>query len=263
MERDILKRLAGKIRQGETVALVTLTESMGSAPRKAGSIMAVFNEDFMGSIGGGKVEFEVIKLAREAMEKGESKEFSYTLLPDSQLGMSCGGSVKGYIKVFKPQEKLLIVGAGHIGKALNELASHLSFEITVVDDRVEYAGEMENIVIGNYTEELKSFPVDRNTYCVIVTRGHETDEASLRALLGRHAAYIGMVGSKRKVMQIRKHLLEEGFTREQLKEVYSPIGVRISDGTPYEIAIEILAEILKVKNNGDLKHRRDELVDAF
>lgn len=257
MERNILERLTGEINRGNSGALVTITETSGSVPRRAGAVMAVFANDFQGTIGGGKIEFEVINIARRALETGKSQEFSYKLLPEESLGMSCGGSVKGFIKIFKPKPKLLIAGGGHIGSAINYISKILNFDVTLVDDREELKDEYENIIVGNYGEILKDYPVDSSTYCVIVTKGHRTDDEVLRALVGRGARYIGLIGSRKKSKGIIDGLLQDGFSREEVEKIYTPVGINISDGTPEEIALEILSEILKIKNNGTLVHRRD------
>lgn len=257
MERDILERLSLEVKNGKAGVLITLTETQGSVPRRAGAIMAIVGEEVLGTIGGGKLEYEVIKLGKKALEDGKSQEFSYVLTPEESLGMSCGGSAKGFIKVFKPQYKLIIAGGGHIGRALNYHCKNLNFKVTVVDDREELRGTMDNIVIGNYSDVLKKLEVDGETYCVVVTKGHPTDNEAMLALIGRGARYIGMIGSRKKSAGTMATLRENGIPQEEIEKLYTPVGLNISDGTPEEIALEILSEILLLKNRGTLNHRRD------
>lgn len=257
MDLKILEEIERRLEKGEESALITLTESVGSTPRKVGSIMAVFENDILGTIGGGTVEYEVIKEARELIKTGESKSFSYGMGPNDKLKLACGGSVKGFIKVFKTSNKLIVIGAGHISRELTYMAKHLDFDITILDDRKDY-GEVNdiNVITGDIAEHIKDLNVDENSYIVIASRGHKLDLEALREFIKMNVKYIGMVGSKGKVIQVTNKLLEEGIPEENFEKLYSPIGLNFSNGTPEEIAIEILSEILLVKNSGSLNHRR-------
>lgn len=257
MDYKILEEIDKRLLRGEEGALVTITESIGSTPRKVGSIMAVFENDILGTIGGGIVEFEVIKEARTLIKTGESKGFSYGMGPNDELQLACGGSVKGFIKVFKSSNKLIVVGAGHIGRELTYMAKHLDFDITVLDDRKDY-GEINglDVITGDITENIRSLNITPNSYIVIASRGHRLDLDALREFIKMDVKYIGMVGSKAKVLQVTGKVIEEGVSKELFDKVYSPIGLNFSNGTPEEIAVEILSEILIIKNNGKLEHRK-------
>lgn len=257
MDLNILEKIKEITNSGKKISLVTLTKSSGSTPRKEGTLMAVWKDDFIGTIGGGLVEHEVIKKARECAEVNKNLFFKYDLTKDAELGMSCGGTVEGYIKVFNPKDRIVIIGAGHIGQALYSILESSTFERVLIDDRKEYTGLFKDIKIGSYKTLIHELPENENTYYIIVTKGHLTDKESLEAVIGKESKYIGMVGSRKKVIEIKKELVEKNISIPE-KKLYSPIGLRISDGTPYEIAIEILAEILKVKNDGILQHRRLE-----
>lgn len=257
MDYKILEEIDKRLLRGEEGALVTITESVGSTPRKVGSIMAVFENDILGTIGGGIVEFEVIKEARTLIKTGESKSFAYGMGPNDELQLACGGSVKGFIKVFKSSNKLIVVGAGHIGRELTYMAKHLDFDITVLDDRKDY-GEINglDVITGDITENIRSLNVTPNSYIVIASRGHRLDLDALREFIKMDVKYIGMVGSKSKVLQVTGKVIEEGVSKELFDKVYSPVGLNFSNGTPEEIAVEILSEILLIKNNGKLEHRK-------
>ncbi|MGL5088142.1 MAG: XdhC family protein [Cetobacterium sp.] len=262
MELNILEKIFKIVKNNQSVALVTLTKSKGSTPRKEGALMGVWMTDFIGSIGGGLIEHRVIESARKALGNNLSIDFKYDLTKEAELGMTCGGTVEGYIKIINPKNRIVIVGAGHIGQKLYSVIKDSDFEKIIIDDRIECENLIPDILIGDYSEIIRKLPENSNTYFVIVTRGHSTDEESLTAILDKKSKYIGMVGSKKKVIEI-KNKIEEQKKIIPKEKIYSPIGLKISDGTPFEIAIEIMAEILKVKNNGELIHRRLEDVNTF
>ena len=255
METLILKTLYNKINNNQSVVLVTLIESQGATPRKAGTIMGVFEEGIVGTIGGGLIELKVIKLARECIKNQENKYFEFDLNDNGKnsIDMSCGGSVKGFIKFLKPNDRVVIIGAGHIGRNLKSLLNNSSFDVVVFDDREEE--KKDGVIVGNFETLIKELPENKNTYFIVVTKGHKSDFVAIKNILKKQSKYIGMVGSKKKVLEVRKQLLEEGYIIPEEK-FYAPIGLDFSNGTPYEIAVEILAEILAVKNNKEVKHRK-------
>ena len=254
MEILILKTLYDKIKKNQSVALVTLIESSGATPRKAGTIMGVTKDEIIGTVGGGLIEFKVIELARQCIEKNENKYFEFDLNGNGQnaIDMSCGGSVKGYIKTFKPNDRIVIVGAGHIGRSLISILKDSPFEVVVFDDRDE---NIEGVTVGDIETLIKNLPENPDTYFVVVTKGHKSDFVALKNIFKKEFRYIGMVGSKNKVLETRKKLVEEGIEIPE-ERFFSPIGLDFSNGTPYEIAVEILAEILAVKNKKEVKHRK-------
>lgn len=255
MDLNILEKIFKVVKLGKRVALVTLTKSSGSTPRKEGTLMGVWEDNFIGTVGGGLVENKVINLAKKCLEENENKSFSYDLTKEAELGMSCGGSVEGYIKIINPKNRIVIIGAGHIGQKLYEILESSDFERIIFDDREENRNFSPEIKIGDYQQLIETLSENENSYYIIVTKGHATDEKALRSVLKKQSRYIGMIGSRKKVIEIKKEILESGITIPEEK-LYSPIGLKISDGSPYEIAIEIIGEILKVKNNGELIHRR-------
>lgn len=254
METLILKTLYDKIEKNQSVALVTLIESSGATPRKAGTIMGVTKDEIVGTVGGGLIELKVIELARQCIEKNENKYFEFDLNGNGQnaIDMSCGGSVKGYIKTFKPNDRIVIVGAGHIGRNLMSILKDSPFEVVVFDDRDE---NIEGVTVGDFETLIKNLSENPDTYFVVVTKGHKSDFVALKNIFKKEFRYIGMVGSKNKVLETRKKLIEEGIEIPE-ERFFSPIGLDFSNGTPYEIAVEILAEILAVKNKKEVKHRK-------
>lgn len=263
MDLNILERIFEVVKSGKKVALVTLTKSNGSTPRKEGTLMGVWQDGFVGTIGGGLIEHKVINQARKSLEENENQNFNYDLIKESELGMSCGGSVEGYIKIIAPKNRVVIVGAGHIGQKIYEILEKSDFERIILDDRLESKIFSNDIKVGNYSELIESLEENENTYFIIVTKGHITDEQALESILKKQCKYIGMIGSKKKVIEIKKSLIDKNLKIPE-KKLYSPIGLKISDGSPFEIAVEIIAEILKIKNEGELVHRRlVESVNTF
>lgn len=261
MEEIILQSIAKKVEEGDRAALITLIHSEGSTPRKNGSIMAVYEDgSIYGSIGGGSVEAEAIKYTLDCIKTGESKMFELELNESGSLGMVCGGNVKGYIKVFLPKDKLVIVGGGHIGQSLSKIASNLNFNTIVLEDREEYkkheAFKDSTVLIGTLEESIKNIKINNNTYIVVVTRGHLLDNEAVNLIIDKPFKYLGVIGSKRKIIDMHNKLRNKGVTQEKIDKIYGPIGIDIADGTPGEIAISILAEMLKVKNSGKLEHMK-------
>ena len=157
-----------------------------------------------------------------------------------------------YRETIPPTPTLVIAGAGHVGQALAGLAGPLGFRVAVVDDRPDVlaaerfpAGARR--IVGDIEAELRRFPVDAHTYCVIVTRGHRHDGAALAAVVGSPAKYVGLIGSRRKVRTILGDLHEAGVRRECLAKVHAPVGLEIGAVTPAEIAVSIAAELVAVR----------------
>lgn len=147
--------------------------------------------------------------------------------------------------------QLLVLGGGHISKPLVKMASTLGYGTTVVDDRPDFANttrfpDADRVVCQDFNSFMKNVDIDPSTFVVIVTRGHKHDLACLRDAIGQPAAYIGMIGSRKKVSEVFLHLESEGIPTSRLQGVHAPIGLKIGSETPEEIALSILAEIVSV-----------------
>ena len=265
MEGKILKAVSSAVEKGIETAVVTVLEVKGSSPGKEGAMMAVFSDgSILGTVGGGALEYEFIQEALKAIKENKSCEKSFELTEKGSLHMKCGGFVRAYIKVFAKREKLLIMGGGHLGAELYTLGKFLNKYVVVFDDREEFANrerfsEADEIIFGKMEETVKNYSIDENSYIIIVTRGHENDKECLKAILDKKVSpkYIGMVGSRGKVLSTYKELLDEGYSKEELKKIFSPIGLDISSSEPKEIALGIMAEIIAVKNQKTGEHMRD------
>jgi xanthine dehydrogenase accessory factor len=171
-------------------------------------------------------------------------------LTERHGGLVCGGKVLVYIEPIIPEPKLIILGAGHVGKALVNVAKFAGFRTTVADDREEFANrenipDAGEIVVHEFGDMFSRLFIDENAYIVIATRGHNHDLDALKAALGTRAKYIGLLGSRRKRALLFKTLREAGFSEEDIGRVVTPVGLPIGSVTPEEIAISIMAQIIQ------------------
>ncbi|MDO5028083.1 MAG: XdhC/CoxI family protein [Bacillota bacterium] len=265
MESKILREIDLRVSQGQRAALVILTKNKGSAPARQGSTMAVFQDgSSLGTVGGGAIEYDIMKRAQQAIKDGQDFEFDYNLSKDGKLQMSCGGASQGFVKVFYPNSQLIIFGAGHVGQKLARIAVKTAFDVRVVDDRIDFkdAEDLKDIsaFIGKNPEEALAdlnFSKD-STYIVVATRGHAQDQEVLENILRKDFKYLGNIGSKAKVHSLRKKLTAKGFSKEEIDKIHMPIGIDIDNGSVEEIAISIMAEILLIKNSGQLVQQKLE-----
>lgn len=240
-------------KKGIACALCKIVNTKGSTPRKIGAQMLVKpNSEIIGTIGGGNLEKKVIENALHQIDKKEAKLFKHDLV--HQHNMCCGGTVEIFIEPIFPMKKLYIFGAGHTGKALANFANQLDFEIYVIDDRKDYLGELSqlnsvNKLHADYKKVLPTLPFDKNTYVVILTYEHEIDRDILSYCINQPHAYIGMIGSQRKIEITKKMFLNASIcNQEKLDTINMPIGIDISAESPEEIAISILAKLIELKN---------------
>ncbi len=190
------------------------------------------------------------RLARELAEAGRKREPGF--VRDRHISNDRKSSF--FIEPLFPLPHLLIVGAGHIGRAIAYQGSRLDFEVAVMDDRPEYATRERfpgaaSLIVGEIDRTIRAFPVASDTYIVIVTRGHRHDAEALRAVIRSPAAYIGMIGSRHKVALMRDRFLSEGWaTDQEWDRVRTPIGLKIGSRTVEEIAVSIAAELIQVRS---------------
>ncbi|MEW6170374.1 MAG: XdhC/CoxI family protein [Candidatus Omnitrophota bacterium] len=257
---SLLSKIDKYLASNKNFALLTVVDAIGSTPRKIGAKMILFSDGvILGTIGGGKIEYEALKDAKHFLMKKKSELKEYYL--DKKHGALCGGSMKVFIETFSPDKKLIIVGAGHIGIALYKLAIVLNFKIIVMDARKEFLNktrfpEADKIILGNPSKKISKVNIDKNTYIVILTHSHKHDYEVLKKVINLDARYIGMIGSYKKVKEVLDRLNKEGVKKELLKNVSAPIGLNLGAETPEEIALSILAEIIASYNNQDTSNLR-------
>ncbi len=165
--------------------------------------------------------------------------------------------------------RLVIVGAGHVGQKVGELAAACDFDVWAVDDREQYCNaerfpQAKRLIVGEIDAALSGLDIDHNTYCLIVTRGHQHDEQALYHLAETPARYVGLIGSQRKIKMIFEDLLRDGISREALARVFAPLGFDIGSQTVPEIAVSIVAELIAHRNLGEIpeRYRRPNLVES-
>ncbi len=251
----ILDALTQAIERREDVALVTVTQATGVHEASVGRHMVVWPQEVrppLGKLALGELEARVVAEAREALAQGRHRLLRYRE-PD--------GEVAVFVEVQRRPPHLIVVGAGHIAVPLAQMAKLADFQVTVLDDRPEYAHPArfptaDQVIAGPFTEELRRLrqgkpTFDRDTYVVLVTRGHQHDVACLLEILDDPVAYIGMIGSRRRVRAVFELLArEQGIPPEKFDRVHAPIGLDIGAITPAEIAVAILAEIINVMRGG-------------
>jgi len=260
MNKEVISALNKAIENHQSVAFVTITQTNGSAPCYIGQNMLVHHDgSTVGTVGGGALESNIIDKSVEAIKLGEDQSFVINL---SDINMSCGGMCSGFIQTMKKTRQLVIVGGGHIGKHIYDMGVSLDFEIIVIDDREEYANKnrfKDSVVI---CEDIKNaidhYEFNEEAYFVIVTKGHDTDFEALKAVLMKNSnyPYVGIIGSKSKLTKIYSQLEKDGISKKKIEQVYGPIGLKIAENNPAEIAVSILAEILSVKNNSLTTHKK-------
>ncbi len=257
---DVLQALANLGLKGKAAALCTIIRTKGSTPRKAGSKMLVYDDgSFVGTIGGGEVESRVIDLARQAINSGESTIGSYDLIdPVKGDPGVCGGSMEVFIDPLNQAVDLIVVGGGHVGKAVVHLAKWLGFRVILNDDREEFCTPEKAPGADEYIHcKLEDLPdqytFSPRTVLVLATRSNQVDIQGLPRLLDVPTAYIGVISSKRRWKVTEEQMLEIGVKKNDLKRVYAPIGLDINAESPEEIAVSILAEVLQKTRVGRSK----------
>jgi xanthine dehydrogenase accessory factor len=242
-------------RSGDPAALVTVIATEGSTPQKAGAKMVVYPDGrIVGTIGGGCVEAEMTWRARHVIESRRAQLTSYDLTPDQagEDGLVCGGRMQVFIEPIEGTPTLCLFGAGHVAQPLAHMAKQAGFRVQVADDRVKFANrerfpDADLVLVEGFAEAARQMDLGRNTYAVVVTRGHKGDTEALEACLGRGLRFVGLLGSKPKLVHILSALEERGVSAEELATVHCPLGIEIGAVSPEEIAISILAEMIAVR----------------
>jgi xanthine dehydrogenase accessory factor len=249
----------------QPVVVCTVVKTSGSTPRHGTSKMLVYpDEHITGTVGGGELENRVRKEALAALHDGQPRLLSYNMSDPSQGDVGvCGGQVEVFVEPILPAPMVVVIGGGHVGKAVAHLAKWLGFRIAVSDDRVEFCTIETNPDADDfYPFSMAELPLHLNitnqTVLILTTRGNNLDVAGLPALLDTQAGYIGVIGSRKRWTDTVKKLNEIGVSDEQLKRVHSPIGLGIGAETPEEIAVSILAEVLMLRSGSSGKQMQNQ-----
>jgi len=257
MNDSLITALLTALEAKESVALLTVVQANGAYADALGS-RAVLRPtgDSAGKLGLGQLTEQVLTEARQSLHSRRPRLLTYEE-PD--------GSAQIFVEVQRQPPQLIIVGAGHVARPLAELGKLIDFEVVVLDDRPKYANKQrfpmaDEVLARPLTETLRTWPINTDTFIVLVTRGHSHDVECLLEVLDSPARYIGMIGSKRRVQAVFELLeKEKGIARHKFDRVYAPIGLDIGAQNPAEIAVSIIAEIINIFRGG----RTTSLSDAL
>ena len=245
----LLSTLGEAASEGRLVAVVRVLKPLRS------TITAAFRPgDPFPRIGDERIEEKVSKAVDEMIRKGLEADVIEAC--DAE-----GNQVRVVVELVRDKLHVVVFGAGHVGQAVALMSAMVGYRVTVVDDREEFASRKRlrdpaiNLLVSDYETATRRIDLSYNTAAVIVTRGHQYDEVCLRGVIRSAARYIGMIGSKRRVLAVFARLGGEGFSREEVSRVHAPIGLQIGARSPQEIAISILAEIISRLNNQEKQTR--------
>jgi len=253
---DLFEEIVKMRRAGQRGALATIVHTNGSIPSYESSRMLVREDGSLaGTIGGGCVEAEVWAAAKEVMHNEAPRKMVFNLNNEASYdnGLICGGTVEIFVEPILPQPMLYLFGGGHVSMAVAKAASAAGFAIGVIDDREAFANPQRfpaaQEVFTSYDDAFAKIQPNASTYVVIVTRGHKEDMRVLAWAARTEARYVGMIGSRRKVISVYKALEKEGYKPEEFERIYAPMGLEIGALSPEEIAISIVAELIAVRRN--------------
>jgi xanthine dehydrogenase accessory factor len=257
----LYQELARLEAEGRAGVLCTIVRSTGSTPRHTGSKMLVYPDgSFIGTVGGGEFENRVIAAALESLQSGSAQLIEYAMAdPERGDPGVCGGQLEVFVEPLLPRATVVVVGCGHVGRAVAALAGWLGFRVVVSDDRAELCTPEQVPGAEAYFPcaladlpgqmQAENYAIRNNTFVVLTTRSVDIDVPGLPALLDTPASYIGVIGSRRRWQTTRQQLGKRGIADEKLNQVRSPIGLDLHAETPEEIAVSILAEIIQVWRN--------------
>jgi xanthine dehydrogenase accessory factor len=231
-------------------ALLTVVETRGSAPRKAGThLLLAADGESAGTLGGGAIEFEALRQARAVLGSGRAMLFHRQLGWD--LGMCCGGEMSVFIEAVEPKPRLFVFGAGTVGKPLGALAQSCGFELTVVDGRPEWARSDRfpgaAVLCRDAEEAARELELGPGDYACVATHDHALDHRVVRILIQRPLTFLGMVGSRTKQRAFVEGLRAGGASEEEVARLRTPLGLAIGANTPEEIAVSVVAQLIAVR----------------
>ena len=253
---DLFEEIVRMRKAGLRGALATIVHTNGSIPSYESSRMLVREDgSIAGTIGGGCVEADVWAAAKEVMAKETPRKMVFQLNNEASYdnGLICGGTLEVFVEPVLPLPVTYIFGGGHISTALAKSANAAGFGIVIIDDREQFANRerfpMAQEVFTSSENAFERIAPSASSYVVIVTRGHRDDMRVLAWAVRTRARYVGMIGSRRKVLSVYQALEKEGYLPEEFSRVYAPMGLEIGALSPEEIAISITAELVAVRRN--------------
>ncbi len=264
---DLFEEIVRMRRAGQRGALATIVHTNGSIPSYESSRMLVREDgSIAGTVGGGCVEADVWAAAKDVIRTEQPRKMTFNLNHEASYdaGLICGGTLEIFVEPILPQPVLYLFGGGHVATAVARIAHQAGFAIGIVDDRDTFANSdrfpMASEIHTTYEDAFTKIQPNAATYIVIVTRGHKDDMRVLDWAVGTPARYIGMIGSRRKVLSVYKALEKEGHSLDKFERVHAPVGLEIGALTPEEIAVSITAELIAVRRNAmNLQHKSVKL----
>jgi len=245
----LTEAIAGQV----PVVMATVVSTKRSVPRRSGTKMLVYEDGTqVGTVGGGALESRVIAAAKDSIHSGKTQLLTFSLLePERGDPGVCGGTVDIYLEPYMPVHTVFVIGAGHIGRAVVDLASWLGYQTVVTDDRRDRVSEeaMPNADFrhnGTVAEALAEHKVTEDTSVVVVSRAYAIDVDAIPQLLGTPARYLGVMGSERRWQTVRKELADAGVDQMALERIHVPVGIELHAETVEEIAVSIMSEVIQV-----------------
>ena len=254
---DVYEEITRLRHSGIKAALATIVNVRGSIPSfESAKLLVREDGSIVGTVGGGCVEAEVWTAARQVIQEEKPRKLTFDLNndPSYDTGLLCGGTLEVFVEPILPTPFLYIFGAGHVSLSLSKVATVSGFSTIIIDDRDTYANrerfpEAAEIYADDYEKVFDRLLPNSSSFLIAVTRGHRDDMRVLRWAVGTAARYVGMIGSKRKILEIVKHLEQEGIPRSRFERVHAPVGLEIGAVTPEEIAVSVVAEIIAVRRS--------------
>lgn len=253
---DLFEEVVRMRQAGGRGAMATIVHTNGSIPSYESSRMLVREDgSIAGTIGGGCVEADVWAAAKDVIRTEQPRKMTFNLNHEAayDAGLICGGTLEVFIEPILPQPMLYIFGGGHVAASAARIAHIAGFAIGIVDDRASFANTerfpMASAIYTSYQDAFEKIRPSSSTYLVIVTRGHKDDMRVLAWAVRTDARYIGMIGSRRKVISVYQALEREGFVEKEFERVHAPVGLEIGALSPEEIGVSIAAELITVRRN--------------
>jgi xanthine dehydrogenase accessory factor len=269
---DVFEEIVRVRKTGQRAALATIVHTNGSIPSYESSRMLIRDDgSILGTVGGGCVEAEVWAAAKEVIQNEQPRKMTFNLNHEAgyDSGLICGGTLEIFVEPILPRPIVYIFGGGHISVALARVAHQAGFSVGVADDRDTFANAerfpMASEIYTSYEQAFEKIRPNSASYIVIVTRGHKDDMRVLAWAVetesrGFSPRYIGMIGSRRKVVSVYKALETAGVSPAKFERVHAPVGLDIGAMTPEEIAVSITAELIAVRRNAEnLPHKSVKL----
>ena len=239
---NIIKRVNKLMEKGESICLATVIASKNPQIAVGGKAIVLGDGSMEGNLGTGQSDLRLKNLALTSLNEKKSRA----------IDMEDG--VRVFFDVLSSENRLLVCGAGHIAVPLAQFAREVGFKVSVLDDRADFANSTRfpdcDVITEEFNIALRDFPITLSTYVVVITRGHEHDADCLLEILKKDTAYIGLIGSRRRVRFVLEMLDKKGIPRNRLQEVFTPIGTPIGSESPGEIALSIAAELVCVRRKG-------------